>query len=71
MNSKHLAACLLILSLAITAWLIAGSFVAYAPTVTATMMQNIYLSRIIRLRGAAAAFQFIALLVIAKWRSSV
>lgn len=48
---------LLALSIGLTGWLIGGSFVSYAPTVTATQVQNIMISRTVNLGFAAIMLQ--------------
>jgi hypothetical protein len=48
--------------LLVTAWFVLGSFVTYAPSVDATAMQNLYLTRIVRYGSAIAHLNALAIL---------
>jgi hypothetical protein len=54
----------------VTAWLIVGSYVTYAPPITATELQNIYLARITRLGAITVALQVAATILITRGRPS-
>jgi hypothetical protein len=58
----QIPAALLCVSLLVTAWFVFGSFVSYAPSVDATAMQNIYLTRILHYGSAIALLNALAIL---------
>ena len=70
MNRSALAALLLAISIALTVWLIVSSFVTYAPMVTASQMQNIYLGSIFWLGGPAVFLQVAVLFLVLSGRIS-
>jgi hypothetical protein len=55
-------AALLCVSLLVNAGFVFGSFVTYAPSVDATAMQNIYLTRIVHYGSAIALLNALAIL---------
>lgn len=55
-------AVLLCLSIVVIAWFIVGSFVTYAPSVSANSIQNIYISRIVHYGLAIAVLNGLAIL---------
>jgi hypothetical protein len=59
---KYLTVSLLILGILLTIVFIAGSFIAYAPNVTATQVQNIYLGSILHWGIAILVIQVLAIL---------
>jgi hypothetical protein len=61
MKCNYLMVACATLLLALLGSLVAGSFVTYAPTVSATDIQNWYLERIVRHAGAAAVLQLLML----------
>jgi hypothetical protein len=63
-------AALLCISIAITAWFVFGSFVTYAPSVDATAMQNIYLTRIVSYGSAIAILNALAIVFLGVGRKS-
>jgi hypothetical protein len=54
-------AALLCVSLLVNAWFVFGSFVSYAPSIDATAMQNIYLTRILCYGSAIALLNALAI----------
>ncbi len=66
MKSKYLATICIAISLCCLLGLMGGSLTSYAPTVSATTMQNLYLSRIFWLGGASLFFQALALVAVLK-----
>lgn len=59
-NAKGIVIGLLSLSVAVIVWLILDSHTTYAPTVSATEIQNIYIRQIVRVGFAVIALQLIA-----------
>lgn len=72
MNRMHIALAFVFMELAMTAWLVVGSFVTYAEPITATQMQNIYLHRIVRFGATLALLQLgtIAMIVFKSRRNA-
>jgi hypothetical protein len=66
----EIPAVLLIISILVTAWFVLGSFVTYAPSIDATTMQNIYLTRILRYGSAIAILNALAVLSLGLGRRS-
>ena len=66
MKGKYLAGTLIVVSLSLLLVMIAGSFVTYAPPVTAIDMQNRYIARIAWYGGASCAFQMAALVAVTR-----
>lgn len=64
MRSKYLAGTLIAVSLILLLAMIVGSFVTYAPTVSANEIQNRCLARIFWYGGASSLFQAAALVVV-------
>jgi hypothetical protein len=66
----EIPAVLLSISILITAWFVLGSFVTYTPSVDATTMQNIYLTRILHYGSAVAILNILAILSMELGRKS-
>ena len=66
MNGKFIVAACIAVSLALLLAMIAGSFVTYTPSVSATDMQNRYIARVLWFGGASCAFQVIALVAVTR-----
>jgi hypothetical protein len=64
MKTKRIVVALLGISLALTAWLVFGSFVTYAPSVSATKIQNIYIARNVRMGLLIGVLQAAAMIVV-------
>lgn len=65
------AVALLCVSIGLTIWFIAGSFVNHAQPVDATAMQNIYLDRIVRFGSISAVLQVATAIVLLFGRKAV
>jgi hypothetical protein len=66
MKGKYIAVACIAVSLALLLSLIAGSFVTYTPSVSATDIQNRYIARIVWYGGASCAFQTAALIAVTR-----
>jgi hypothetical protein len=66
----EIPAVLLTIAILVTAWFVLGSFVTYTPSIDATTMQNIYLTRILRYGSAIAILNALAVLSIGLGRRS-
>ncbi len=63
MKGKYIAAACIAVSLAILLAMIGGSFVTYAPSVSAIEIQNRYITRLVWFGGTSCVFQVAALVV--------
>jgi hypothetical protein len=66
MKGKYIAAACIIVSLALLLTMIVGSFVTYAPSVSATDIQNRYITRVVWFGGASCVFQAAALIAVTR-----
>lgn len=64
MRPKNIAMTLLMLSVALTCYLIVGSFVSYAPSIDRSELQNIYIGRIVSLGSVIALLQVVAIIAV-------
>lgn len=71
MWSKWIAVILLLFAMGVTIWLVVGSFVTYAPSVSRTDLQNIYLERIVKFGALLLGLQLAALVVLLSQRRSI
>jgi len=63
MTRRRITILLVVVSLALTANFIFGSFVTYAPPISSTEMQNLYLTRITRFGAAIVLLQLVSLVL--------